>query len=109
MKKTVNITAAALLVLFVGSNIELIDQQTFLGFFKIIPDAKARVGRPLTPLSYAGVARRSTRRAVRRTAVQLSVLPSGCAYGPYFGAYYYNCGGQYYEKTGNTYVQVVFE
>jgi hypothetical protein len=30
-------------------------------------DAQARVGRPLTPLSYAGAARRTTRRVVRRT------------------------------------------
>lgn len=31
------------------------------GFFS---EAQARVGRPLTPMSYAGVARRTTRRAV---------------------------------------------
>jgi hypothetical protein len=30
----------------------------------LIPGAEARIGRPLTPLSYAGVARRTTRRAV---------------------------------------------
>lgn len=29
-----------------------------------ISEAQARIGRPLTPLSYAGVARRTTRRAV---------------------------------------------
>ncbi len=29
-----------------------------------VTSAEARVGRPLTPLSYAGVARRTTRRAV---------------------------------------------
>ncbi|WP_369722330.1 twin-arginine translocation signal domain-containing protein [Bradyrhizobium sp. LLZ17] len=29
-----------------------------------ITSAEARVGRPLTPMSYAGVARRTTRRAV---------------------------------------------
>ena len=32
-------------------------------------DAQARVGRPLTPGSVAGVARRTTRRTVRRHAV----------------------------------------
>jgi hypothetical protein len=31
----------------------------------LISEAQARIGRPLTPLSYAGVARRTTRRAVR--------------------------------------------
>ena len=30
--------------------------------------AEARIGRPLTPMSYAGVARRTTRRAVYGTA-----------------------------------------
>jgi hypothetical protein len=30
----------------------------------LITSAHARIGRPLTPLSYAGVARRTTRRAV---------------------------------------------
>jgi hypothetical protein len=38
------------------------------GFGKIdggfVSKAEARVGRPLTPMSYAGVARRTTRRAV---------------------------------------------
>ena len=32
-------------------------------------EAQARVGRPLTPMSYAGVARRTTRRAVAVGAV----------------------------------------
>jgi hypothetical protein len=31
-----------------------------------IGPAQARIGRPLTPMSYAGVARRTTRRAYRR-------------------------------------------
>jgi hypothetical protein len=30
----------------------------------LVSSAEARVGRPLTPVSYAGVARRTTRRAV---------------------------------------------
>jgi hypothetical protein len=42
-------------------------------------DAHAVIGRPLTPMSYAGVARRTTRRAVY----------TGAAYGPaYHGGYY---------------------
>ena len=35
----------------------------------IFSEAQARVGRPLTPMSYAGVARRTTRRAVAVGAV----------------------------------------
>jgi hypothetical protein len=40
------------------------DQQASL-----VSAAEARVGRPLTPMSYAGVARRTTRRAVAVGAV----------------------------------------
>ncbi len=35
----------------------------------LVSSAEARIGRPLTPLSYAGVARRTTRRAVAAGAV----------------------------------------
>jgi hypothetical protein len=41
----------------------------------VMTQANAIIGRPLTPRSYAGVARRTTRRAVRR--------------GAYYGAYHY--------------------
>lgn len=79
------------------------------GIRSMIGDAEAIVGRPLTPVSYAGVARRSSRRVARRTAYRISTLPVGCVYGPYHGASYYNCGGTYYAPEGNTYVQVVFD
>jgi hypothetical protein len=46
------------------------------GFF---PEAQARVGRPLTPMSYAGVARRTTRRAV---AVGAGAAAAGAYYAP---------------------------
>jgi hypothetical protein len=35
----------------------------------LVSSAEARIGRPLTPMSYAGVARRTTRRAVAYGAV----------------------------------------
>ena len=41
-----------------------LDSQTSL-----VSSAEARIGRPLTPMSYAGVARRTTRRAVAAGAV----------------------------------------
>jgi hypothetical protein len=47
-----------------------------------VTSAEARVGRPLTPMSYAGVARRTTRRAV---AVGATVGAAG-AYGAYYGS-----------------------
>lgn len=45
--------------------------------------AEARVGRPLTPMSYAGVARRTTRRAV---AVGAGAAAAGAAAGAYYGS-----------------------
>jgi hypothetical protein len=45
------------------------------GFFS---QAQARIGRPLTPMSYAGVARRTTRRAV---AAGAAVGAAGAYYG----------------------------
>ena len=44
----------------------------------VFSEAQARVGRPLTPMSYAGVARRTTRRAV-------AVGAAGAA-GAYYGS-----------------------
>jgi hypothetical protein len=41
----------------------------------LVTQAEARIGRPLTPLSYAGVARRTTRRAVAVGAYGAAVAP----------------------------------
>ena len=43
--------------------------------------AEARIGRPLTPMSYAGVARRTTRRAVVGGAVVGGAVAAGAYYG----------------------------
>jgi hypothetical protein len=45
-------------------------------------EARAIIGRPLTPLSFAGVARRTTRRAVVAGGVAAPY-----AYGPYYRPY----------------------
>lgn len=93
---------------------------------RIIPEAQAIIGRPLTPVSYAGVARRTTRRAVAvtettavaaesaaaATAAQsaapapapgalplgtvVSTLPAGCSQMNSGGVQYYKCGADYY-------------
>jgi hypothetical protein len=47
----------------------------------IFSEAQARVGRPLTPMSYAGVARRTTRRAVAAGAAVGAVGAAGAYYG----------------------------
>ncbi|MEP0321729.1 hypothetical protein [Bauldia litoralis] len=103
-------TAIVWLAIIVGiGGLELGAELGLPGVASVVAPAEARVGRPLTPVSYAGVARRTTRRVVRRTSYRVATLPPGCPYGPYYGGYYYYCGGRYYEQSGNVYVQVVFE
>jgi hypothetical protein len=73
-------------------------------------DAWAVIGRPLTPMSYAGVARRTARRTTRRNiyaggygygygyagaaygAGMITALPAGCA----FAGGIYTCGAARY-------------
>jgi hypothetical protein len=77
------------------------------------------VGRPLTPMSVAGVARRTTRRAVVGTAVvagsvavandayimghahthYVTTLPTGCVKTIVGTMTYQNCGGTYYQPS----------
>lgn len=59
--------------------------------------AEARVGRPMTPMSYAGVARRTTRRGA-------AVVGGAAAAGAAAGAYY--SGSGCYQVT-NAYGQIV--
>jgi hypothetical protein len=72
----------------------------------IVAPAEARVGRPLTPVSYAGVARRTTRRVIRRSTIYVSALPAGCARATLYGAVVWSCGGSYYQPYGGRYVVV---
>ena len=43
----------------------------------LVSASDARIGRPLTPMSYAGVARRTTRRAVYGTAAATAAVAAG--------------------------------
>ena len=61
-----------------------------------ISQAEARVGRPATPMSYAGVARRTTRRAVAYGAAGAAAA----------GAYYYAAPGC--QQVVNAYGQIVY-
>ena len=75
----------------------------------------AKVGRPLTPLSVAGVRRRTRRRTRRRMmymnpGMTVPGLPYGCGgMGLYGGVNMYHCGGIYYRPVhqGTTVVYVV--
>jgi hypothetical protein len=107
MKKITKSALAALALVFAAGDIEIGGQQVSLGLIKIDTSAEARVGRPLTPISGAGVARRTTRRVIRRGAY-IAVLPAGCPYGMYYGYNLYYCGGTYYQPSSGGYVIVYF-
>lgn len=68
--------------------------------------AEAVVGRPATPVSVAGTARRTTRRVIRRSTVYVASLPVGCTTVVIEGTSLYSCGGTYYEPYNNQYVVV---
>jgi hypothetical protein len=63
----------------------------------LVSSAEARIGRPRTPMSYAGVARRTTRRAIGVGAVGAAAP----------GAYYYSRPGcpQVVDAYGRVYRQ----
>ena len=63
-----------------------------------ISQAEARVGRPATPMSYAGVARRTTRRAVAYGTAAGAAAAAG--------TYYYAAPGC--QQVVNSYGQIVY-
>ncbi len=72
----------------------------------VVSEAQARVGRPATPGSVAGVARRSTRRTIRRTTRYVATLPKGCKTVNIDGTMLSQCGGTYYQSHNGQYVVV---
>ena len=60
MAKRIGIFLIVGIIVILGS--QLGEQLSIPGVESVIPTAEARVGRPLTPVSVAGVARRTTRR-----------------------------------------------
>ena len=72
----------------------------------LVGEAQARVGRPMTPVSVAGVARRSTRRAIRRSTIYVATLPRGCTQVNIDGTVLQQCGGTYYQSYQGQYVVV---
>lgn len=72
----------------------------------LVPEAQAVIGRPMTPLSYAGVARRTTRRAIYATSVYRATLPAGCRTVIIDGTTLHQCGATYYQPAGSQYVVV---
>lgn len=78
-------------------------------FFSFISEAQAVLGRPLTPGSVAGVARRTTRRVIRRSTAYVATLPAGCVSTSVHGVVVWRCGGVYYQPYGGRYVVVYID
>lgn len=72
----------------------------------LVRQAVARIGRPLTPGSVAGVSRRTTRRVIRRSTIYATTLPAGCSTVVIEGTTLSQCGGTYYQPYGSQYVVV---
>jgi len=72
----------------------------------VVSEAQARVGRPATPGSVAGVARRTTRRTIRRSTIYIATLPRGCTTVNIDGTMLSKCGGTYYQPHNGQYVVV---
>ncbi|ELR98569.1 DUF6515 family protein [Gloeocapsa sp. PCC 73106] len=72
----------------------------------VVQEALAVIGRPATPVSVAGSARRTSRRVIRRSAVYVSTLPAGCSTVIIEGSQLYQCAGTYYQPDGAQYVVV---
>ncbi|WP_208866392.1 hypothetical protein [Mesorhizobium sanjuanii] len=107
MRSSTKAVIASFALLFGASDFHIADWRVGMGLFNPVSDAEARVGRPATPGSVAGVARRTTRRVIRRGAY-IGAIPAGCRYGSYYGYSLYYCGGVYYQRSGGGYVVVYF-
>lgn len=113
MKNAIAKTSSKLLLYVVAVTV------LFTGFFGVpylgeftVKNAEAVVGRPVTPGSVAGVARRTTRRVHRRHvphATTVVVLPSHCEEIVKHGTTYFYCDDVWYEPSyeGDTIVYIV--
>lgn len=72
----------------------------------LLKEAHAIVGRPLTPVSVAGAARRTTRRMIVATSVTVAALPPACTVVVIEGTSLHQCGTTYYQPSGTQFVVV---
>ena len=107
MKKFTGLGLVAGLFMFGAGDLVLNNLPGGTDSLGMISKVEARIGRPLSPGSVAGVARRTTRRTIRRGAY-IAAIPAGCVYGTYYGYSLYSCGGVYYQRSGGGYVVVNF-
>ena len=69
-----------------------------------VPRRGVGVGAPGRPV--AGVARRTTRRMIRRTTIFVATLPPSCTTVVVEDVSLHQCGGTYYQPSGSQYVVV---
>jgi hypothetical protein len=99
---------STLAMMSLGLTLAIADFQPGMGVegMSLVKEAHAIVGRPLTPVSVAGVARRTTRRMIYATSVYVATLPPACTTVVIEGTTLQQCGGTYYQPSGNQYVIV---
>ena len=88
-----------------SNNVPILSDVAILSAF--IDDAHARLGRPVSPISVAGVARRTVRRGIRRSTIYVATLPKGCTTVVIDGTNLHQCGTTYYQPYKNQY-EVVY-
>lgn len=96
--------AAAMIAMVLADSIDSIAP-----FAGVVGEAHAVLGRPATPGSVAGVARRTTRRVIRRSAIYVNTLPAACARVTVNNVAVWRCGGTYYQPYGGRYVVVYID
>ena len=89
--------------------LELGEQRPIPGVHGLISSAEAIVGRPLTPVSVAGVARRTARRSIVETSTYVDTLPPDCTTVIIEDTTLWECDGEYYMISGTEYVLVDVE
>ena len=114
ISKELSMSRAGLVCLFVLVLMFVIDFPVVdIPRIPMVKDAEARIGRPASPGSVAGVRRRTRRRTRRRVAIgtRVHALPAGCTKIIRAGVVYHHCGGVYYQPyyEGNTTVYVVVD
>ena len=105
--KQVSLGKAAIAVsVFACATMLTFDWTEQKGLSLSVESAQARVGRPLTPVSVAGVARRQGRRAaIGAAAIGAAAVGAGVVGAGYYGATapYYGSGGPYAYYGGQDY------
>jgi hypothetical protein len=81
MTRTINRSVAIILAAAAGMGVLLVNDHADLGApGSLVSQAQAVIGRPLTPMSYAGVARRTTRREVYAVGAASAAAAGTAAY-----------------------------